>query len=103
MVKMQDTFAVQVKTFGTCILVTDVTSSFRPSDNAIREKLTQLESNGLGDLDEIDSDLGLQPAIRIRNLRSGWPLWLDLVLFCEKTDTPMEAFTEDLDFSQLDG
>jgi len=69
---------------------------------SIREKLTQLEFYGLGDLDEIDSGLSLEPAIRIRNLEGGWPLWLDLVRFCQATDTPMETFTQDLDFSPLD-
>lgn len=102
MVKMQDTFAVREEISGTCILIDDVKSAFRVGDGAIRHKIAQLDSYGLGDLDEIDSDLGPQHAIRVRNLRSGWPLWLDLVLFCEKTNTPIGTFTEDLDFSQLD-
>ena len=68
----------------------------------LRADLRSVAAYRLGDLDEIDSDLGPQHAIRVRNLRSGWPVWLDLVLFCEKTNTPIEIFTEDLDFSQLD-
>lgn len=102
MVRMQQTLAVRDEMFGTSILIADVRSAFRLSDNAIRQKLTQLESYGLGDLDQINSDLGPQPAIRIPSLESGWPLWLDIVAFCDATDTPVETFTEDLDFSPLD-
>lgn len=102
MVKMDNTRAVQDDMGGTSILVSDVKSAFRLNDSAIREKLTQLQFYGLGDLTEINSDLGPQPAIRICNLKSGWPFWLDVVQFCAETDTPLETFTEDLDFSQLE-
>lgn len=102
MVRMGDTLAVRDEMFGTSILISDVRSAFRLSDSAIRQKLTQLESYGLGDLDQINTDLGPQPAIRIRSLESGWPLWLDIVAFCDAADTPIETFTDDLDFSPLD-
>jgi hypothetical protein len=67
-----------------------------------KKRLTQLGAYSLGDLDEINTDLGPQPAIRIRTLGHGWNLWLDIVAFCEATGTLVESFTEDLDFSQLD-
>ena len=52
MVKMQDTFAVREEISGTCILIDDVKSAFRLGDGAIRQKIAQLDSYGLGDLEE---------------------------------------------------
>lgn len=99
--RMRDTAAVQNNMFGTSILISDVRDAFRIGDTTIKKRLSQLESYGLGDLGELYTDLGLQPTIRIRNLDSGWPLWMCIVEFCETTDTSVESFTEDLDFSQL--
>ncbi|WP_104494271.1 hypothetical protein [Paracoccus denitrificans] len=39
----------------------------------------------------------------VGNLKSGWPLWSDIIAFCEATAEPLEAFTDDLDFGRLDG
>lgn len=87
---------------GAKILVTDVRSAFRLSDSKIKERLVQLESYGIGDLDAIDTDLGQKPAIRLLSLPSGWPVWFDVVEFCAAVDIQIEKFTKELDFSQLD-
>jgi len=70
--------------------------------NTLKERVQQLDAYHLGDLDEINSDFGLLPALRIYTLKSGWPLWLDVVAFCEAASVSLESFTEDLDFSQFD-
>jgi hypothetical protein len=72
------------------------------SEKTIVERANELDGYGLGDIDHIDTDLGWKPAVRIRNMRSGWPLWLDIVTFCERAAEPLEAFTEELDFARLD-
>ena len=99
--KMGKTAAVHDEIFGTSILISDVKDAFKIGDPTIKKRLTQLESYGLGGLDDINTSLGPQPAIRIRGLKSGWPLWLNIVEFCEATATPVESFTENLDFGQL--
>jgi hypothetical protein len=101
MVRMSDTAAVSDDINSTSILISDVRGAFRLSNAAIKNKLTQMDSYGLGDLDEINSDLGPQPMIRIWHPERG-PRWLDIVRFCEKTSIPLESFTEDLNFGQLD-
>jgi len=68
------------------------------------ERVTELEAYGLGDLSEMSvgySEIE-QPAIRLRDLKSGWPLWMDIAEFCEKAHEPIDAFAVDLDFSRLD-
>ncbi|MDR7144733.1 hypothetical protein [Rhizobium sp. BE258] len=47
-------------------------------------------------MDEIDNGNGPQPALRIRDLRSGWPFWLELAVFCDLTGDPMEALSQTL-------
>jgi hypothetical protein len=68
------------------------------------ERVTELEAYGLGDLSEMSVGYsGIeQPAIRLRDLKSGWPLWTDIAEFCEKAHEPIDAFVVDLDFSRLD-
>lgn len=102
MYRMKGTAAVHDEMFGTSILISDVKDAFKIGDSTIRNRLSQLESYDLGDLDETNTDLGPQPMIRIRTLECGWPSWMDIVEFCETTATPIESFTEDLDFSPLD-
>ena len=81
--RMRDTSAVHDDLFGIGILISDVRDAFKIGDSTIRKRLSQLESYNLGDLDEINTDLGPQPMIRIINLESGWPTWMDIVAFCE--------------------
>lgn len=100
--RVRNTSAVNDDLYGVGILVSDIRDAFKISDSTIKKRLAQLESYGLGDLDEINTDLGPQPMLRIINLESGWPTWMDIVEFCEATDTPLESFVEDLNFSQLD-
>lgn len=102
-VRMSDTAVVRDEIFGSMVLASDLKGALRLSDNTIAERTNQLTSYGLADIDKINTDLGPKPAIRIMNLKSGWPLWLDLVIFCEKTQTSFGAFTDEMDFSRLDG
>ena len=101
-IRMSDTRVVREDFSGSMILASDLNSAWQLSDNTIAERTNQLTSYGLADIDQIDTDLGPKPAIRIMNLKSGWPLWLDLVNFCKKTQTPLDVFTDELDFSRLD-
>ena len=102
-VKMQHTRVAKEEMFGFKILVSDLKGALRLSERVIGERANQLDGYGLGDVDEIDTELGWKPAVRITHLKSGWPLWLDIVAFCEAAAEPLEAFTDDLDFARLDG
>jgi hypothetical protein len=100
--RMRDTNAVQSEVFGTKILLSDLKGAFQLGERAIAERANQLDAYNLADIDEMDTDLGHRPAVRIRALKSGWSLWPDLAAFCDKAPESMEAFTDDLDFSRLD-
>ena len=100
--RVRSTSAVDEVTRGTNILASDIRSAFSLPGHTLQERVQQLDAYHLGDVDEIDSDFGTQEAICIYSLKSGWPLWLDVVAFCEATSTKLESFTEDLDFSQFD-
>ncbi len=60
-----------------------------------------MDSYGLGDLDEINTELGPQPMIRIWHPEQG-PSWLDMVAFCEKASVAFDSLIDDLNFAQLD-
>ena len=100
--KMQKERVVKDDLQGVSILASDMEGAFRLSRSRVVERISQLEAYGLGGLDQIDTDTGPQGAIQIYNLKSGWPIWPSIIDFCEKTDTSIEAFTEDLNFSSLD-
>lgn len=101
-VKMEHSRVVKTGMAGTLILISDLKGAFNLGERAIAERANQLDAYGLGDIDQIDTDMGPKPAVRIRDLKSGWPLWRDIVTFCEQAEEPLEAFTEDLDFARLD-
>ncbi|TKA94478.1 hypothetical protein FAZ78_22125 [Cereibacter changlensis] len=101
-VKMEHSRVVKTGMAGTLILISDLKGAFNLEERAIAERANQLDAYGLGDIDQIDTDMGPKPAVRIRDLKSGWPLWRDIVTFCEQAEEPLEAFTEDLDFARLD-
>lgn len=102
-IKMEHSGAVRTGLGGVSILVSDLKGAFRLGERAIGDRANQLNAYGIGHIDMIDTDLGPKPAVRIRGLKSGWPLWMDLVRFCELESEPLEAFTDDLDFGRLDG
>lgn len=102
-VKMENTRTTTSGMFGTKILISDLKRAFGLSETAIAELANDLDGYGIGDFDEIDTDFGLKPAVRIRDLRSGWPFWTDLASFCDKANESIEAFTDNLDFARLDG
>lgn len=101
--KMDSSRAVQTGMAGTLILISDLKGAFNLGERAIAERANQLDAYGLGDIDQIDTDMGPKPAVRILDLKSGWPLWRDIITFCEDANEPLEAFTDDLDFARLDG
>jgi hypothetical protein len=89
---------------GTKILASDLEAALRLSPQVIMERVTELEAYSLGDLSEMSVGYSEteQPAIRVRDLKSGWPLWMDIAEFCENAREPIDAFAVDLDFSRLD-
>ena len=88
--RMKDTNAVSTSHSGESVLISDVRDAFRISDSVVRKRLTQLESYGLGGYDEMHTDLGAQPMIRIRAPGAYAPSWMDIVVFCRDTATPLE-------------
>ncbi len=101
MQRMKDTSAVRDEIGGTSILISDVRDALGIGTATIRNRLAQMDSYGLGDLDEINPDLGPQPMIRIWNPERA-PSWLDILSFCNKASIPFESFIDDLNFAQLD-
>ena len=99
---MRNTNTVQDELYDIKILYSDFQSAHTLSSSRINEKLAQMESYGLGGIDEIDIEVGLQSAIRLKTLESGWPIWPNIAHFAEATDTPLEHFTEELDFTSFD-
>lgn len=102
-VKMSNTGAVRDSMFGINILVSDLRGALRLGEGTLANRANQLAAYGMGDIDEIDTDLGVKPAVRLRHLKSGWPIWPDLVEFCKRANEPLDAFVEELDFGRLDG
>lgn len=102
-VKMADSRAVEETCSAVLILASDIGGSLNLADDTIADLTSQLGCYGLADIDSIETEMGDRPAIRIRHLKSGWPLWPDIVAFCDKANEPLEAFTDDLDFGRLDG
>ncbi|WP_439544536.1 hypothetical protein [Hyphomicrobium sp.] len=101
--KMDDSRVVQSTTSGTLILISDLSAAFSLGEAIVAERVNQLDAYGLAGIDEIDTDIGPRPAVRIYNLESGWPLWLDIISFCDAASEQLDAFTEDMDFARLDG
>ena len=93
---VHDTFS------GICVLVSDIAGAHGLSATKIGKLTNELNGYGIGCIDDIDTDLGPKPAVRLHHLKSGWKIWPDLVDFCEQAHEPLEAFTEQLDFSRLD-
>ena len=100
--RMEGTRAVRSDMTGGNLLLDDFRSSHEIPHSTIRKNLAQLSSYGLGGIDEIDTDVGPMPAVRLTTLASGWPLWADVARFCELTHTALESFTDELDFSSFD-
>lgn len=99
---MQDTLAVREEPHGCYLLLSDFSAAHDVSDQKIKEFLIQLDFYGLGGFDEILIDFGKEPAIRLRTLDSGWPLWINIAQFSSENNIPIERFVVDLDFSSLD-
>lgn len=101
--RMRKTRVVSSRGSSEKILISDLADAFRLSEHQVAQSANELDGYKLGCIDQIDTDLGPKGAVAIWNLKSGWPLWADLADFCEKSHTPMEAFSEELDFARLDG
>jgi hypothetical protein len=102
MVKMKGKQVVSSGNSGECILLSDLAGAMGVPEGTIYEKADHLFGYGLGGVDEMDTGSNFKPAVRISNLESGWPFWLDLVQFCQKADEQLETFTVQLDFERLD-
>ncbi len=100
--RVWETRAVENGMNGVSILASDIERSLQLSTRVVANLASELEAYGLGDIDEIQTNLGSRPAIRIRHLPSTWPIWMDIVNFCEKAPESLTAFTDDLDFRRLD-
>lgn len=102
--KMENSRVVQhgILMGGTLVLISDLIGAFNLGERTIAERASQLDAYGLGDISQIDTQMGLKPAVRVHDLKSGWSLWKDIVKFCDLVAEPLEAFTDDLDFGRLD-
>ncbi len=103
--RVRNTNAVQstgITSSGTKILASDLEAALRLSPQVIMQRVSELEAYSLGGLSEMWVGETDQPAIRVRDLKSGWPIWMDIAEFCEKTHEPIDVFAIDLDFSRFD-
>ena len=103
--RIRKTNAVQssgIMSKGTKILASDLEAALRLSPQFIMERVTELEAYNLGDLSEMSIAEIEQPAVRVLDLKSGWPIWMDIAEFCDKAKEPIDSFAVDLDFSRLD-
>jgi hypothetical protein len=105
--RVRNTNAVQssrIASRGTKILASDLEAALRLSPQVIMERVTELEAYSLGDLSEMSVGYSEteQPAVRVRDLKSGWAIWMDIAEFCERAHEPIDVFAVDLDFSRLD-
>ena len=66
----------------------------------LRAHCSILEKYGMVTEGSID-DLGVSH-IALRNLKSGWPIWSDLLTFSKEINEPLSVFIEDLSFDLLD-
>ena len=96
---MQDSDAVHGYTD---LLASDFKDAHGVTDATLSERITQMAAYGVGSHVEFHSELGVYDGIRLYELQSGWPVWIDIAEFCKKTATPIEDFVEDLNFSSLD-
>lgn len=102
--KMKDSGVVRTRNVGgTLILASDIEAALRIDRSTVAKKVNALESYSLMSVDEIDTSSGVESALRIHDLPSGWNLWPDLIDFCDKAKVDLEVFTEELDFARLDG
>jgi len=100
--RMRDTRAVVMSPFsGTRILVSDLKGALRVHEDKIWELGGQLDTYKLGRMDEMETDVGTQAAVMVRDL-DGWEMWVDLARFSANTSVQMSTFTLDLDFGCLD-
>jgi hypothetical protein len=102
--KMRDSNVVQTTVSnGTLVLISDIERALELSSSNVSANLSALESYSIMSLEQMETSFRPEPAIQIRPLRSGWGLWLDVILFSEKAGISLEVFTEDLNFGRLDG
>lgn len=99
---MQNSNVVRYTDYGEKILISDLAGVLGMSPRSVYNMAEELAGYELGDTDFIETNAGPKEAVRIFNLKSGWPFWSDVVEFCEKANEPIEAFTEMLDFARLD-
>ncbi|MEY9722105.1 hypothetical protein ABIA22_004659 [Sinorhizobium fredii] len=101
--KLRNNQAVSQRSFGTVILASDVAKALQLKASEFNDFVAEIEGYQIGDIDEIDTDVGQKAAIRLRNIGEDWAFWIDLAEFCEKASVDMTVFTHDLDFARLDG
>lgn len=100
-VRVSETNAISDHLRSYSIVISDVIGAFNVDNNFIRERIEEFRSYGLGDFEEVGEHFNT-PAISLFNLKSGWPIWIDLAEFCNAKKIDMSSFTEDLNFSLLD-
>lgn len=87
---------------GQTILIDDLERAFQISSIQLAARLKALDAYGIANITEIDSGYGVNAALELNELSSGWQFWSDLVDFCEKSSESMNSFTHELDFARLD-
>lgn len=82
------------------VSIPDVQQSTSLSTQELRDCFSILESSCFT-YDNDKDDFGVQ-LVGISALESGWPIWSDIKMFCEKTKTDVAQIILNLDFSMFD-
>lgn len=101
--RVRDTAAVSEDPLsGLLISCFDLESAFQRDASFIKRQVAELATYGLGGVSQImiEDDRPV-PAVLIHAL-DGWQFWVDVAEFSARDGVPMEAFTEELDFSSFD-
>ena len=98
---MADTRAVQNDPLtGTTILLSDFAKSHSLSPWKVRQIVGELAAHNVARMDEMELDERMHTAIRIDGCAVEW--YGNIAEFCSRTDTHVEGFIENLDFSPFD-
>lgn len=84
------------------IRISDIEMAFSLSKDTIRDISEACESYGVGRIDQVTSAEGWNYHFLVYGTENDFPVWLDIVEFCEATSTSLDKFSVHLNFSCLD-